>query len=219
MNTQEAYNRWAESYDSVVNKTRDLEQLAAKRLLAEADFSRVLEIGCGTGKNTVWIALKAGALLAIDFSEEMMNVAREKIKTSNVQFRHADITKHWDFGNATLITCSLVLEHIENIDFIFQEAAKTLERGGYFYLCELHPYKQLQASRAKFEQEGKLIQLEYFIHHISDYYSAAEKNGLQCIRLQEWFDDNDRSTTPRLVSFLFQKGDRFTVDNQQSTVD
>jgi ubiquinone/menaquinone biosynthesis C-methylase UbiE len=218
MNTQEAYNRWAESYDSVVNKTRDLEQLAAKSLLAKADFSRVLEIGCGTGKNTVWIALKAGALLAIDFSEEMMNLAREKIKTSNVAFRHADITKHWDFGNVTLITCSLVLEHIENIDFIFQEAAKTLERGGYFYLCELHPYKQLQASRAKFEQEGKLIQLEYFIHHISDYYSAAEKNGLQCIRLQEWFDDNDRSTTPRLVSFLFQKGAHFTVDNQRSTV-
>ena len=218
MNTQEAYNRWAESYDSVVNKTRDLEELAAKSLLANADFSRVLEIGCGTGKNTLWIALKAGALLAIDFSEEMMNVAREKIKTSNVQFRHADITKHWDFGTVTLITCSLVLEHIENIDFIFQEAAKTLDRGGYFYLCELHPYKQLQASRAKFEQEGKLIQLEYFIHHISDYYSAAEKNGLQCIRLQEWFDDNDRSTTPRLVSFLFQKGAHFTVDNQRSTV-
>ncbi len=219
MNTQEAYNRWAESYDSVVNKTRDLEQLAAKSLLANADFSRVAEIGCGTGKNTVWIAPKAGELLAIDFSEEMMNVAREKIKASNVQFRHADITKAWDFGSVTLVTCSLVLEHIENIDFIFQEATKTLETGGHFYLCELHPYKQLQASRAKFEQEGKLIQLEYFIHHISDYYSAAVKNGLQCIQLQEWFDDNDRSTTPRLVSYLFQKEGHFPADNRPSTFD
>ena len=205
MNTQEAYNRWAESYDSVVNKTRDLEQLAATSLLANADFSRVLEIGCGTGKNTAWIAQSAGELLAIDFSEEMMNVAREKIKTSNVQFQQADITKAWKFPNVTLVTCSLVLEHIENIDFIFQEAAKILETGGCFYLCELHPYKQLQASRAKFELEGELIQLEYFIHHISDYYSAARKNGLQCMRLQEWFDDTDKSTTPRLVSFLFQK--------------
>jgi ubiquinone/menaquinone biosynthesis C-methylase UbiE len=208
MNTQEAYNRWADSYDNVVNKTRDLEQSAAKSLLANADFSRVLEIGCGTGKNTVWMAEKAAELLAIDFSEEMMNVAREKIKTSNVLFRQADITKEWKFPNVTLITCSLVLEHIENIDFIFQEVAKTLEPGGCFYLCELHPYKQLQASRAKFEYEGKLIQLEYFIHHISDYYYAAHKNGLHCIQLQEWFDDNDKSTSPRLVSFLFQKDSR-----------
>lgn len=205
MNTQEAYNRWAESYDNVLNKTRDLEQLAAKHSLECADFSKVLEIGCGTGKNTVWIANEAKELLAVDFSEEMMNIAREKINLAHVQFKQADITKPWDFKKATLITCSLVLEHIQDIDFIFEQAGMTLHPGGWFYLCELHPYKQLQASRAKFEHEGKLIQLEYFIHHISDYHSAAQKNGLQCIRLEEWFDDGDRTTVPRVVSFIFKK--------------
>lgn len=205
MNTQDAYNAWAESYDSVVNKTRDLEQQAAKQLLQNADFSTVIEIGCGTGKNTIWIAETAKELLAVDFSEEMMNVARQKIRLQNVEFRQADITKAWNFNKATLISCSLVLEHIENIDFIFEQVANTLQPGGGFYLCELHPYKQLQASRARFEHKGETIQLEYFIHHISDYYSAAKKNGLQCIQLEEWFDDNDRTTVPRLVSFLFTK--------------
>lgn len=205
MNTQEAYNKWAESYDSVINKTRDLEQQAARHSLQNADFSRVIEIGCGTGKNTAWIAEKATELLAVDFSEEMMNVARQKIKSSNVEFRQADITKTWNFKPANLITCSLVLEHIENIDFVFDQVAKTLEPGGCFYLCELHPYKQLQASRARFEHEGNLVELEYFIHHISDYYSAARKNGLSCIKLEEWFDDNDRTALPRLVSFVFAK--------------
>ena len=205
MNTRDAYNCWAESYDAMNNKTRDLEQLAAKTLLANVNFTSVVELGCGTGKNTTWISEKAGKLLAVDFSEEMMNIAREKIKSSHVQFKQADITKPWHFSNATLVTCSLVLEHIENIDFIFQQVSATLEREGCFYLCELHPYKQLQASRAKFEHAGKLIQLEYFVHHISEYFSAAQKNGLQCIRLQEWFDDNDRNETPRLVAFLFQK--------------
>jgi ubiquinone/menaquinone biosynthesis C-methylase UbiE len=205
MNTQEAYNKWAESYDSVINKTRDLEQQAAKHTLQNADFSRVIEIGCGTGKNTAWIADKATELLAVDFSEEMMNVAKQKINAPHVQFRQADITKPWNFNKAALITCSLVLEHVENIDFVFEQVANTLEGGGCFYLCELHPYKQLQASRAKFEHEGTLIQLEYFIHHISDYYSAARKYGLQSIQLEEWFDDNDRTALPRLVSFLFTK--------------
>ena len=205
MNTQEAYNRWAESYDSVVNKTRDLEQDAAKSTLVNADFSKVIEIGCGTGKNTVWIAEKATDLLAVDFSEEMLNIARQKINSTHIQFRQADITKPWNFNKATLITCSLVLEHIENIDFIFEQVATALESGGCFYVCELHPYKQLQASRAKFEHEGKLIQLEYFVHHISDFFTAARKNELQCIQLQEWFDDNDKRTLPRLISFLFQK--------------
>jgi ubiquinone/menaquinone biosynthesis C-methylase UbiE len=205
MNTEEAYNRWANSYDSIVNKTRDLEKTAATKTLRDADFSRTVEIGCGTGKNTVWIAEKAKELLAVDFSEEMMKNARQKITSSHVQFQRADITQEWNFSTATLITCSLVLEHIEDIDFVFGQVSATLESGGWFYLCELHPYKQLQASRARFEHEGELIQLEYFIHHISDYHSIAVKNNLQCIRLEEWFDDNDKTTTPRLVSFLFSK--------------
>ncbi len=205
MNTQEAYNKWAGSYDSVANKTRDLEQQAAQHSLQHADFSKVIEIGCGTGKNTVWIAQKAKNLLAVDFSEEMMKVARQKVNSPQVQFKQADITKPWNFDQATLITCSLVLEHIEDIDFVFEQVGNTLEVGGHFYLCELHPYKQLQASRARFEHEGQLIQLEYFVHHISDYFSAGEKRGLLCVKLEEWFDDNDRTTLPRLVSFLFRR--------------
>jgi hypothetical protein len=69
----------------------------------------------------------------------------------------------------------------------------------------LHPYKQLQGSRARFERGDQLVQLEYFVHHLSEFFDAAQKAGLQCRRLDEWFDSEDRTTVPRLVSFLFQK--------------
>lgn len=205
MTTQDAYNQWASTYDDVANKTRDLELKAGQTILANADFTKLLEIGCGTGKNTLWLSEKTNDLTAVDFSEAMMDIARKKINTGNVTFQQADITRTWNFKKATLITCSLILEHIENIDFVLQQADNCLENGGCFYICELHPYKQLEGSRAKFETNDSLVQLEYFIHHISDYFTAAQKAGLTCIDIKEWFDDNDRSTTPRLVSFLFQK--------------
>lgn len=205
MNTQTAYNNWAPTYDSVENKTRDLELTAGKQILANADLSKVLELGCGTGKNTAWLAEKAKKILAIDFSEEMMNIARQKITGKNVEFQQADITKPWPFKKSTLITCSLILEHIQNIDFIFEQASKTLKKKGCFYICELHPYKQLEGGRARFENGNETVHLEYFIHHISEFFSAASASNLTCIDLKEWFDNNDKSTTPRLVSFLFQK--------------
>lgn len=205
MNTQQAYNHWAQSYDSDDNKTRDLELVAGQQVLASVDFSQVLEIGCGTGKNTAWLAPKAGMLTAVDFSEEMMKLAHQKVTAPNVQFRQADITRPWCFDPASLVTCSLVLEHIEDIDFVFTQAANTLQQGGLFYVCELHPYKQLQGSQARFEREGELVRIEYFIHHISEFFAAGQKSGLQCLRLDEWFDAGDRTTLPRLVSFLFEK--------------
>ena len=66
-------------------------------------------------------------------------------------------------------------------------------------------YKQLQGSRAKFEKEGTILLLDYYIHHISDYYSAAKANNFICEDLKEWFDDDERNQLPRIVSYLFRK--------------
>lgn len=205
MDTKQAYDQWATTYDSVINKTRDLELVAGQQILSTANFSKVLEIGCGTGKNTSWISKRTTDLTAVDFSDGMLDHARQKIKDEHVKFQQCDLTRPWDFKKVSLIICSLVLEHIENIDLIFEQAAKTLDDNGCFYICELHPYKQLEGSRAKFEQGNEVIQLEYFVHHISDFFTSALKHGMQCIELKEWFDDDDKKTTPRLISFLFQK--------------
>ena len=209
MSTQKLYNQWSATYDSVENKTRDLEKQAGQQVLAALDRIKILELGCGTGKNTEWLAEKANHLLAIDFSQNMMAKAKEKVKRHHVDFRQADITKPWDFVKQApdLITCSLVLEHIRNLHFIFQEANKTLAASGWFYICELHPYKQYTGSKARFETEEGTQLLECFVHHVSEYVEAAIQNNFTCIELKEWFDGDDRSHPPRLVSFLFKKKD------------
>ena len=204
METRDAYNRWAKTYDSVANKTRDLESIAIRAVLKDIKAGHILEIGCGTGKNTSWLARRAQQLTAVDFSEDMLRLARQKIKEANVAFKQADITHPWTGGPADLIACSLVLEHIHDLDFIFQQAAVKLNPGGHFYICELHPYKQRAGSRARFEEDGETFHLEYFIHHISEYMASAFRQGLTCRSLMEWFDQ-DKPERPRLISFLFQK--------------
>ena len=205
MQTQDAYNNWAKTYDTVINKTRDLEAKAIRISLEHETPDHLLEIGCGTGKNTQWLVNKCNRLTAIDFSPEMLKIAMERITDDRVQFKQADVTKQWTFDKANLITCSLVLEHIQDLSFIFQQASTILDTGGKFYIAELHPYKQLQGSRAKFEQDGNLLKLEFFIHHISDYLHAAKSNEFVCDNLQEWFDTEDSNQIPRLVSFIFRK--------------
>lgn len=207
MSTQKHYNQWSATYDEVENKTRDLEKLAGQQTLSSMSFDRVLELGCGTGKNTEWLQQKAKHLLAVDLSEGMLTKAKEKISGGQVQFQQADITKPWAFAKeqVDLITCSLILEHIENLNYIFSEADKALKKGGFLYICELHPYKQYTGSKARFETGEGLQVLECFVHHVSDYANAVKQNGFTIADLQEWFDENDRSKSPRLISFLFQK--------------
>jgi ubiquinone/menaquinone biosynthesis C-methylase UbiE len=78
MDVKQAYNIWADQYDTNHNKTRDLEAISLRNTLANVQFDNCLEIGCGTGKNTEWLIVKANQVTAVDFSEEMLSKAKEK---------------------------------------------------------------------------------------------------------------------------------------------
>ena len=205
LGVQEGYNQWAETYDSMINKTRDADEKATQTVLATIPLNKVLECGCGTGKNTAWLAQKVVSLTAMDFSEAMLQKAAEKVEASSVTFVQADLTGRWPFEREAFdaVTSNLVLEHIENLAPVFGEAARVLKKGGYFFVSELHPVKQYGGSKARFEKEGKTQVLPCFVHHASDYFAAATSAGLQCHRLDEWFDED--AEIPRLLSFLFQK--------------
>lgn len=205
MSISDSYNRWAAQYDNDTNKTRDLEGIAVKDCLEEIDFATCLEIGCGTGKNTEWLARK-GSVTAVDFSEKMLQKAIGK-GLSHVRFIQADITKAWDFTNEQfdLISLSLVLEHIENLDHVFSEANQRLKAGGYIYIGELHPFKQYAGSKARFDTVTGRQELACFTHHVSEFTKAAKKESMVIVRLEEYFDDDDANELPRILSILFRK--------------
>ena len=46
------YNAWAVQYDEDINRTRDLDKMVTIESLSSIDFLEVLELGCGTGKNS-----------------------------------------------------------------------------------------------------------------------------------------------------------------------
>ena len=205
-NVQQGYNRWANSYDAVENKTRDMDKMATQTVLKDILFSDVLELGCGTGKNTIWLAEKAKQLMAVDFAAEMIAKAKVKVASENVQFMQTDITQPWPLDNNSfdLITCNLILEHIVHLEPVFTEARRVLKPDGKFYISELHPFKEYTGSKARFEQNNEQIILDCYTHHISDFFNSAVANGFCCIQLNEWFDEEEKAL-PRLITFLFKK--------------
>ncbi len=207
MNTKQAYNIWSKQYDTNINKTRDLEAIVLRKVLENIHFNSCLEIGCGTGKNTEWLITKAKQITAVDLSEEMLAKAKEKISSEIVQFIQADITFDWTFSKKQydLVTFSLVLEHIQNLDHVFQEVSKSLAKEGLVYIGELHPFKQYEGSKARFETEDGIQVVECFNHNISDFIDSAKKHNLELINIDEYFDGNDRTTIPRILTLLFQK--------------
>ncbi len=207
MSIKNAYNQWAAQYDSNVNKTRDLEALALQKTLADIALENCLEIGCGTGKNTEWLVTKTQQITAVDFSPEMLAKAKAKINTSKVKFVIADINNQWIFGqnHFSLVSFSLILEHFQTLDFIFEQASLALKIGGYMYIGELHPFKQYNGSKAKYETATGTEIVECYTHNISDFTACAKKHNLSIVTINEFFDNDDKNEIPRILSLLLQK--------------
>ena len=208
MNVQKAYDSWSAQYDTNLNKTRDLEALALQETLTGIEFENCLEIGCGTGKNTAWLLTKAKKITAVDLSTEMLAKAKEKINSDKVNFIQADILKDWDFVNIKydLTTFSLVLEHIENLEPVFEKVSKLISGSGHVYIGELHPFKQYTGSKARFTtEEGEQV-VTCFNHNISDFIKNDKKYGFTLMHINEYFDEAGRNTIPRILSILFKAG-------------
>jgi ubiquinone/menaquinone biosynthesis C-methylase UbiE len=204
---RDSYTDWSSTYDTDLNLTRDLDQDVTRRTFAPQRYRAILELGCGTGKNTVFLTGISERVVALDFSEGMIALAKQKVQGANVQFAVADLTQPWPCANQTmdLITCNLVLEHIDDLMPIFSEAYRVLINGGLFFICELHPAKQYNGKKATFQRAAQQTEIPAYIHHISTFLDAANSASLNLTSLKEWWHPSDPPIPPRLVSFTFEK--------------
>ena len=202
---KEDYDSWADNYDNDFNPTRDLDKIATIQSLSDLQFFNVLELGCGSGKNTEWLISKANKLVGLDFSKNMLDLARKKIKTDRATFINTDLNEDWPVNDNSfdLATINLTLEHIEVLEHIFNALFFKLTQGGKCFVCELHPKKQLAGSKAQFEENGTKKVLDVFQHSEKDYIQTAEKEGFKLLSKKSWYDD--KKNLPRLISFLFEK--------------
>lgn len=207
-----AYNEWAETYDTDANRTRDL----AGKILREAQLDlsgrNIIEIGCGTGRNTEWLARsEAGCsnIVGLDFSEAMLARAKLRVHDPRVRFIQHDVRARWPLadGNADVVIVMLVLEHVEHLQPVIAEAARTLHSGGKLFICELHPTRQQLGIQARFTstQTGERKLVPAFLHRVSDYVSAGLSAGFEVTDLDEWREtDEDADSPPRLLSLHFR---------------
>ena len=187
------YDTWAYKYDIDTNPSRDLDKIATIESLSKIDFSNVLELGCGTGKNTEWLITKANSLIGLDFSKKMLALALEKIKSNKVKFIDANLNQKWpvDDNSFDLATINLTLEHIKKLDHIFRSLHKKLAAGGKCFVCELHPKKQAGGSKAQFLKSGVKKELDTYHHSEGDYIQNAQKAGFVLLLKKDWWNNNE----------------------------
>ncbi len=202
------YDRWSGSYDDDANRTRDL---AGSVLRAMADVfggREVLELGCGTGLNTEWLAARARRVTGVDFSKGMLRQAERRVAAPNVRFLRHDLaqTLPFDAGSWDVVVFALVLEHMASVAEPMAEAARVLRPGGSLVICEYHPCRQLAGGQARFRPDAAAdeVRIPAYVHRVSDFVGPALAAGLRLTRLEEAnHPDDGPESAPRVLSLTF----------------
>jgi len=98
--------------------------------------ARVLEVGCGNGSMSAWMAghvAPHGQIVAIDLDLSLVNDAR----APGVEFREEDIaTGPVDPGCFDFVTARAVLHHVSNAEAAIDNLVASLRPGGIILLVE-----------------------------------------------------------------------------------
>lgn len=115
---------------------REARQLA--ELLPEERFDRSLEIGCGYGRLSGWIADHADEAVGVDPNEEAIEVARTMHPELAFEATGADDLPFPDDRFDLLVSWS-VLQHVppESIDPVASEITRVLDEDATMVLCEM----------------------------------------------------------------------------------
>ena len=185
------------------NPTRDLDADLLRTGLVGLDLGDVLEVGCGSGKNTRWL-VKHGQVVGFDISSNMLALCHAAAPEAELFL--ADLRLAWPVPDRSMdtIVVDLVLEHVGDLAHVARESARVLRKGGRVRVSELHPWRQHEGKRARFEDAGVLVEPPAFVHTTEEYVSAFLGTGFALDSLCEPHSPGDAAERPpRLLVMEF----------------
>lgn len=106
-----------------------------------AKGKRILEVGCGDGYGSAYLAEAASEVIGIDYEEDVILQAKNKYRVPNLSFLCMDATVLQFKNDSFDLVCSFqVIEHIpeEKLMQYLSEIKRVLKINGEFYLSTLN---------------------------------------------------------------------------------
>jgi len=138
MNTdgQTFWNKHAKSY--AVKPIKDMHAYE-KKLERTRHYltskSCVLELGCGSGMTALSHSEHAGYVIATDYSQQMIEIARRRVtekQQTNIRFIQQDAVSACSIGSFDMVLALNLIHLLDNRGNLLEEIYKTVKPGGIF---------------------------------------------------------------------------------------
>lgn len=169
----------------------------ARDLVARIDRNdgRVLELACGTGRVTAHLVKKMNkaSLTVTDINPDMLSIAREKVKDSNIDWQTADMMelpfKNEEFD---VVVCQYGIMFVPDKSKAMSEIYRVLKSGGYFHFNTWDnldnnpvPNAVITAFRKTLSgEEGQFFDIPFSMYDPQELERLLKESGFFDIRIE-----------------------------------
>jgi len=113
--------------------------------VGEGPFSRLIDLGTGSGRMLTLLGTRAASALGLDLSRQMLNIARSRVAEAGLtacELRHGDIHgTGLASGAADLVVVHQVLHYLSEPAAAVAEAARLTAPGGKLLIVDFAPHE------------------------------------------------------------------------------
>ncbi|MDU4853867.1 MAG: class I SAM-dependent methyltransferase [Clostridioides difficile] len=117
-NSKITYDLWLDKYNDILEKSKD---------------TNIIDLGCGSGNNSVYLSERNYKVISCDYSIEALNIVKKYINNSNIV--EMDLTREFPFEDAIaeIIIADLSLHYFDDYTTkkILNEIKRVLKPEGY----------------------------------------------------------------------------------------
>ena len=153
--------------------------------------SHILDLGCGTGRDSKYFIDKGYQVTSIDGSKEMCEVAKNLLNKEVEQINFLDINYKDDFDG--IFACASLL-HLSNEDLliVLKKISSALKQNGILYTC------------FKYGKSTRVDNGRFYNDMTEEKFVNLSKNINELKILRTWITEQYKSDT-KFINFIIRK--------------
>ncbi|HDM05712.1 MAG TPA: class I SAM-dependent methyltransferase [Candidatus Aenigmarchaeota archaeon] len=162
------------------------------KMLGNIEWKKILDVGCGSGFDSIRFAKSGAEVVGIDISKKMLKLAKKRCKKVKIKFYIRDM-ENTGFPSESfdIVTAIFVVAYKKNLRKVLKEFFRVLKPGGKLLLVESHPIRKMIKYTGNYFETGKHwevfrrgMRFGYY-RKVEDFINTAISVGFKLNRMEE----------------------------------
>lgn len=174
---------------------------------------RLLDVGCGFGKDIPYYIRNGATVFGVDISREMIKIAKQKIVGADLSVQNYSKTDYKSEYFDTIVS-RYALQYSRNLKKTFQEIYRILRPGGVFIFLVSHPLVGYIAKKNKNYHKQEVVSVPLFegkikvsepTHTLSEYLSDYMLSNFDLLAQREGAKSENKFPGHKIPDFILFK--------------